>query len=111
MSEKLPRCFVSRPDRGLEESVFHVKIDSHLLPRVHTTHLFLYMSETRTQGFVIRGGDREFVLAFEDLGNPDGNLFAGEGELNGYSVKLTVLFRSKRVTVRASPGPEKVSCS
>jgi hypothetical protein len=107
LSEKLPRGFVSRPDRGLKESVFDIKIDSHLVPRVHTTHLFLYMSETCMQGFMVRGGDGEFIPAFEDLGNPDGNLFAGESELDGYSVKLTVLFRSKRVTVGTGTGTEK----
>ncbi len=87
VAQKLPRAFSIRANGGFKKAIFNIKIHSDLVTGIQGPDVFLDMGKAGSEGFVIGGCDWQFVFAFQNLGHANGNLFAGERELDRNSIE------------------------
>jgi len=87
VTQKLPGAFTIRANGGFEKTIFDIKIHSDLVTGIQGPDIFLDVSKASSKRFVVGGCDWQFILTFQNLGHTNGNLFAGEGELNRNSIE------------------------
>ena len=85
--QKLPGAVTIRANGGFEKTIFDIKIHSDLVTGIQGPDIFLDVGRASSERFMVRGCDWEFVFTFQNLGNTNGNLFAGEGELYRNSIE------------------------